>query len=149
MSKQNTTKMISPARTSGAINKINVYSRSKKGWFDDGTKRYYMRSSWEFNYAYYLNFLMRNNDIKNWEYEVDTFWFDGIKRGVMSYNPDFKVFNNDGTITYHEVKGYMDSKSKTKIKRMAKYHPKINLIVIAKKEYDAIKRKKGLIKGWI
>ena len=52
--------------------------------------------------------------------------------------PDFKIYQNDGTVVYHEVKGYMDSKSATKIKRMAKYYPNIKLIVIQKEEYKSI-----------
>jgi len=128
--------------------KGHTYSKCKNGWYKKGEKRYFMRSQWELNYACYLDFLKQNGDIKDWEYEVDTFWFEAIKRGVRSYNPDFKIHENNGDIVYHEVKGYMDAKSKTKIKRMAKYHPEIKLIVIAKKEYEAIKKNRHLFKGW-
>jgi len=30
---------------------------------------------------------------------------------------------SNGTHQWHEVKGWMDARSKTKLKRMAKYHP--------------------------
>jgi len=124
-------------------NTENTYSRCKRGWYDIGGKKMYFRSLWEANYALYLNFLKRRNDIRDWGYEVDTFWFLNIKRGVRSYKPDFKIFNNDGTIEYHEVKGWMDAKSKTKIKRMSKYYPKIKLEIIGQSVYKDLKNKLG------
>lgn len=121
----------------------------KSGWREfGGTKKYY-RSKWEANYARYLQWLLENKQILKWEHEPETFWFEGIKRGVMSYLPDFRVTENDGTVVYHEVKGWMDDRSKTKIKRMAKYHPNVKLIVIDSKAYKAIEKKaKILIKDW-
>ena len=127
----------------------NPYSIIKKGWVEIRDKKYFMRSKWEMNYAYYLEFLIKQKEIKDWAYEDRTFWFKGIKRGVMSYKPDFKIIKNDNTIEYHEIKGYMDSRSKTKIKRMKKYYPEIKLIVIEKAEYSAIKKYSRLIKGWV
>ncbi len=118
----------------------SIYSRSLNGWYVISGKRFYFRSSWEVNYARYLEFLATKKEIVKWEYEPDTFWFEKIKRGVRSYLPDFKVFNNDGTFEYHEVKGYMDAKSKTKISRMALYYPDIKLIVIEKDSYKSIMR---------
>jgi hypothetical protein len=120
-------------------NKGSIYSRANASWYAIKKKKYYFRSGWEVVYARYLEWLKNNKKIKKWEYESDIFWFEKIKRGVRSYTPDFKVFNNDKTIEYHEIKGYMDDKSKTKIKRMAKYYPKVVLIVIDKKEYKPIK----------
>jgi hypothetical protein len=125
-------------------NKGNNYSRTKKGWWEKDGRKYYMRSSWEFNYAYYLDFLVDNKEIKCWEYEVDTFWFEKIKRGVRSYTPDFKVTTNDGEIEYHEVKGWMDAKSKTKLNRMRIYHPNVKMVLIDEKRYKAIMKNKAL-----
>jgi len=88
-----------------------------------------MRSGWEIRYAAFLNILIRGKAILSWEYEIDTFWFESIKRGVRSYKPDFKIFNNDGSIEYHEVKGRMDSKSKTKLNRMRIYYPEIKIVL--------------------
>jgi hypothetical protein len=127
----------------------SVYSRTTKGWWENGEKKYYMLSKWEMNYAWYLEFLISKGEIKSWEYEVDTFWFEKIKRGVRSYTPDFKVVINSGSIEYHEVKGWMDDKSKTKIKRMAIYHPKVILKVVGEKEYKAIRKWANLIPNWI
>jgi hypothetical protein len=80
----------------------------------------YFRSSWEANYARYLTWLMENRQIENWEYEIDTFEFTEIKKGSRFYTPDFLVYNCDGTTEYHEVKGYMDARSRTKMNRMKK-----------------------------
>jgi hypothetical protein len=121
----------------------------KQGWREIGNKRNYYRSRWEANYGRYLEFLKENKQIKEWEHEPETFWFEGLKRGTMSYLPDFRVTNLDGSIEYHEVKGWMDDRSKTKIKRMAKYYPHIVLKVYATKEYNALQKQvKGIIKDW-
>lgn len=100
----------------------------------------YFRSSWERNYARYLNFLIKQKKIKSWEYEKDVFWFEKIKRGVVSYKPDFKILNFDETIEYHEVKGWMDKKSATKLKRMRIYYPKIKLVLIDSKAYKELNK---------
>lgn len=121
-------------------NKGTVYSRSLNGWYVINNKRFYFRSSWEVNYARYLEWLLNKGDIIKWEYEPDVFWFEKIKRGVRSYLPDFKITNKNGTFEYHEVKGWMDDKSKTKIKRMKLYYPKIKLIIIEKDSYKSVKQ---------
>jgi hypothetical protein len=126
----------------------NNYSRTAIGWFEKDGKLLFMRSSWELNYAHYLNFLIEHKQIISWEYEVDTFWFEKIKRGVRSYKPDFKVTCLDNSIEYHEVKGWMDEKSITKLKRMKLYHPNIKIKVVDEKEYKAIKKKSSIIKNW-
>lgn len=108
----------------------------------------YVRSAWEANYARYLNWLLDKGEIHKWEYEVDTFWFEKIKRGVRSYTPDFKVWTHEDRYEYHEVKGYMDQRSQTKLKRMAKYYPNERVLVIAKDEYKAIKQWSRLIPNW-
>jgi hypothetical protein len=97
----------------------NNYNRVKRGTIEIGGKTFFARSSWEANIAAYLQFLKEHNEILDWEHEPETFWFEKIKRGVRSYLPDFKVTKNDGSFYFAEVKGWMDDKSKTKIKRMA------------------------------
>jgi len=119
------------------------YSRGKMGTYNINGKNIFFRSLWEANYALYLDFLIKQGEIKKWQFEVDTFWFEKIRRGVRSYKPDFKIFLNNGKIEYHEVKGWMDTKSKTKLKRMEKYYPEIKLIVIDEKSYKDIKSKIG------
>ena len=120
--------------------KTQISKSSKKSWATIGDQKHFYRSSWEITYARYLEFLKSRKKILSWDYEPETFWFDNIKRGVCSDKPDFKVENLDGSIEYHEVKGYMDARSKTKLKRMAKYHPKIKMVVIDKDIYKQIKQ---------
>ena len=121
------------------------YSRSQHGWREfAGGKKYFMRSGWEWNYGLYLDFLVKQRQIKSWEYEVDTFWFLKIMRGTRSYTPDFKITNPDGSIEYHEVKGYMDQRSATKLKRMRIYYPKIKILLIDKSAYNGIMKSKKL-----
>lgn len=124
---------------------------SEQGWHEIGGKRCYFRSRWEANYARYLEWLKTRGNILDWEYEPETFWFKGIKRGVVSYKPDFRTREHQQIeFTYWEVKGWMDPQSKTKLKRMAKYHPAVKVIVISKKQYSEIGRKLGpVIPGWV
>ncbi len=105
---------------------------SKAKWITLGDQTFYARSKWEANYACYLEFLKKNNLILNWEHEPKTFWFEEIKRGVRSYLPDFRIDRKDGTHYWVEVKGFMDSKSATKIKRFNKYYKDEELVVISK-----------------
>jgi hypothetical protein len=124
-----------------------AYSRCKHGRRPDLGEMYF-RSTWEANYARYLNFLQARGEIERWEYEPVTFWFEAIKRGVRSYKPDFQIFEN-GRSYFVEVKGWMDDKSKTKLKRMAKYHPEVEVRVFGEKDYASLKRQLGsIIPGW-
>lgn len=120
----------------------------KAGWREIGGKKHYFRSRWEANYARYLQWKKERNEIKDWEFEPDTFWFNNIKRGVRSYLPDFKVFKNDGTFYYDEVKGWFDDRSKTKMKRMKKYYPKVVINLIQAPWFKASKNLKLVIKEW-
>lgn len=123
-------------------------SRRGKGGKRDDLGGAYFRSSWEANYARYLNFLIKHGEIDRWEFEVKTFEFP-IKRGSKFYTPDFKVWDLDGTYEWHEVKGFMDQKSATKLKRMTKYYPKEKVVIVGQKEYGAIEKKvAALIPGW-
>lgn len=109
----------------------------------------YFRSSWEANWARYLNWLISVGEIKTWDYEVDTFEFPRIRRGTRFYTPDFKVVNNDDSIEYHEIKGWMDPKSNTRMKRMAKYYPHVKVILIDTDAYYATARTvRGFIPNW-
>lgn len=96
---------------------------SSAAWRTIGGKKKYFRSLWEANYCRYLQMLKEQGRIEEWEHEPKTFWFEGIKRGCVSYKPDFCVTMSCGQVQWHEVKGYMDAKSKTKINRFIKYFP--------------------------
>jgi hypothetical protein len=127
----------------------NKSSSTFQGWVTIGGRRFYMRSMWEKNYGLYLQWLLDKGEISAWDYEPETFWFGGIKRGVASYLPDFKVTENSGKHVWHEVKGHMDARSKTKLKRMKRYYPHEKVIVIGAKEYYTLKSQvKNLVPGW-
>jgi len=113
----------------GPPRKSRVY-RSIQGWKTIGGRKIYFRSNWEVKFAKYLQWLKEQNQIKEWEHEPETFWFEKIKRGVRSYMPDFKVTRLDDTHYWVEVKGYMDKKSHTKIKRFGLYYPKEQLVIV-------------------
>jgi hypothetical protein len=137
-----------------------IYNFRKNGMVNKGTQRgkggkrtdlnnQYFRSSWEANYARYLNFLVQQGKILKWEYEPDTFEFIKIKRGCRFYTPDFKIWALNGLIHYDEVKGWMDPKSITRHKRMNKYYPSISIRIIDKswfRENSVILSK--IIKYW-
>lgn len=109
----------------------------------------FFRSSWEANYARYLNWLKAKGEIHDWQFEADTFWFLAIKRGVRSYLPDFKVWDTPTSEpVYHEIKGWMDPKSVTKLKRMKKYYPKVRVVLIDASQYRSIAKWSKLIPGW-
>lgn len=140
-----------PVRASGS---------SCAGWRQIGGQRRFYRSKWEANYARYLEWLRTHGQVLSWDHEPDVFWFNqprtvqgrrllGVKRGVVSYLPDFKVIERSGVIRYHEVKGWMDDRSKTKISRMRRYYPEFPLVVIDKRVYASIAKQVGaMISGW-
>ncbi len=123
-------------------------------WCNIGDKEYFFRSRWEANYGRYLQFQKERGWIKDWKHEPKTFWFQGIKRGVVSYKPDFQVIYNEpkeDQSTHHwvEVKGYFDAKSVTKIKRFGSYYPHEKLMVIDKTWFQNNNSKmKLLIPTW-
>jgi len=109
----------------------------KQDWAEIGGKRNFYRSKWEYRYALYLEFMKKHKHIVDWEHEPKTFYFEGIKRGTTNYKPDFRVVFPSGNHEWVEVKGYMDSKSVTKIKRMAKYFPEEKLRVVGKEWFKS------------
>lgn len=134
-----------------AIKTQKNISPEQRHSFRKGGKRkdlgIYVRSSWEANFARYLNWVKERGDIKKWEYEPDTFDFP-IKRGTRFYTPDFKVWENDGSVIYYEVKGWMTQRGETALKRMAKYYPEIKLVLFDKRQYKELSKWRRLIPNW-
>jgi len=102
----------------------------KQFWAVIGDQRIFFRSTWEYYYAIFLEKLKQEGKIIDWKHEPKCFWFDGIKRGVRSYLPDFCITHNNGSEEWSEVKGFYDSKSQTKMKRMAKYYPEVKIRLV-------------------
>jgi hypothetical protein len=134
----------------GAVNAGKVKRGSwAAGWREIGGKRNYYRSRWEANYGRYLQWLKELGQIADWQHEPETFWFEQIKRGTRSYLPDFRVWENDGSTALHEVKGWMDQRSRTTLSRMKKYHPQEEIVLIDGNQYRAIRLKVlRLVPGW-
>lgn len=146
---QKVLKMMKTKEANGTMVTERQKTTWKSGWREIGGYKKYYRSRWEANYARFLQFIKDQNLIKDWKHEPKTFWFEGIKRGSVSYLPDFWVEATNGDVSFHEVKGWMDDRSKTKLKRMAKYYPEVELIVISTKEYKALEKQVGhIIKDW-
>jgi hypothetical protein len=103
----------------------------KQFWAKIGDKEpMYFRSTCEYYYAIFLEKLKQEKKIIDYKHEPKCFWFEDIKRGVRSYLPDFCVTHLNGTEEWAEVKGYFDSKSQTKMKRMAKYYPEVKIRLV-------------------
>jgi hypothetical protein len=133
---------------------MNVFSKAKKGKRDDLGGQFF-RSSYEANYARYLNFLIEHplgsgRCVIKWEYEAETFEFKRIRKGVRFYTPDFKVYFSNGDVEYHEVKGWDYPKGITARKRMAKYYPNVKLVVIGEEFFNGLCRQhiNQLIPDW-
>ena len=118
--------------------KPRIYN-SYRGWKNIGEKKYYFKSKWEFKYATLLQKLKDSGYILEWVYEPQIFYFDAIKRGTRSFTPDFKITLSDGRHYWVEVKGYMDAKSQTKIKRFKKYYPKEEIHIVDSKYFSKSK----------
>lgn len=142
-------KMMKTREKNGTYSPARTKASWKNGWREIGDRRVYFRSAWEANFARYLESLKNIGEIKSWEHEPRVFWFEGIKRGCTSYLPDFSVIDPNGHEIIYEIKGWMDSKSKTKIKRMRKYFPDVDFRVVDSTDYkrlsDKVSRK---IEGW-
>lgn len=135
---------VAPPSKAPQKKKKHASAAAHAGKYDiDGTV-YNFRSGWEYLYALYLQAALERGEISKWEFEPKTFWFNNIQRGTKSYLPDFKITMPDGSHWWAEVKGYMDSKSQTKLKRMAKYYPEEKIVLIQEAEITKIKNS-GLI----
>lgn len=101
----------------------------------------YVRSRWEANYGRILNLRLTLGEIDGWKYEPKEFEFP-VKRGNRFYKPDFQVFSH--ALGYHwvELKGYMKpgDASSVKLKRMQKYYPQEQVILIREREYQELER---------
>lgn len=123
----------------------NVRTKLELGGF-----HYSFKSKAEARFAAYLDWLLGLGELSSWSYEPREFWFPGIKRGAVSYKPDFLAVDRSGVATWYEVKGYMDARSKTKLKRFSKHFPDEKLIVIDSAWFKRNSKKlKGLVPNWV
>lgn len=92
------------------------------GWAVIGGQRIYFRSRRERRYAEHLEMLRQAGAITSWEHEPRRFEFP-LRRGTNSYLPDFRVVFADGRVEWHEVKGWMDGRSRVALERMLRHYP--------------------------
>ncbi len=117
----------------------DYYSNVKPQWCSIGSKENYFRSQLEVRFAWFLEDLKIWGTIESWEYEPRVFYFDKIKTGVRGYRPDFYINRSDGESFWVECKGWMDPKSKTKLRRFLKYYPQERMILVRnKKDFSAV-----------
>lgn len=82
----------------------------------------FLRSSYEANFYRWIKYSHTGAKI---EYEPETFLFTpfGIKRGTLSYMPDFRITYPNGDVVLVEVKGFLTTQDATKLRRFKKYYP--------------------------
>lgn len=74
----------------------------------------------ETQYSLHLSSLVAQGIIREYSFEVETLKI-GEKR--CSYTPDFRVIMPDGTLEFHEVKGFWRDDARVKLKAAAAQHP--------------------------
>jgi hypothetical protein len=108
----NTNNILSADKSKSNSSRGNAYKHTKTGFREDIGLN--VRSNWEANFVRILN----GYKIK-FEFEPTVFAFP-IKRGTKGYTPDFYLTESDEWI---EIKGYLDDKSKIKLRRFKRYYP--------------------------
>lgn len=125
------------------------YENVERDWYMIGNRRLFFRSKMEANIALYLDWLKKTKgDPVEWWYEKDTFVFEKILFGVRSYKVDFTLLRPGNTYEYWECKGFMDKKSRTKLKRMKIYFPDKKIVLIGPEEYKALSKWRNLLKWY-
>lgn len=98
------------------------------------------RSTWEYNYALYLQYLTKLGVLKEWGYEAMFLRYKVPKHyKIKGYLTDFtfKKTGEDKTI-FVEIKGRMDSRSRFILQGLSKHHPNVNVFVIRQQQYYKI-----------
>lgn len=108
----------------------------------------YFPNRMEYNYYLYLMWLESQGVIREFVYQPAYYVFP-LPHGINRYRPDFLVTDSNGAKYVVEVKGWMDAASKTKLNRMAKYFPHIEVRLVMYKDMQKINRSVGgIIEGW-
>lgn len=84
----------------------------------------------ERKYALHLSLLQRAGEILRWNFESEKL---RLAENTF-YSPDFRVIRPDGTIEFHEVKGFWRDDARVKIKVAAHTHPYKFIAVSATKK---------------
>jgi hypothetical protein len=117
-----------------AQNQVHNFSRCHGGFRED--LNLYVRSSWEANYARFLNYI----GVK-WEYEAQTFSLTSCS----TYTPDFRLGENH----FIEVKGWLTAKGKHKLEQFSILYPHVKLEIIDRQAYRELYNKyENIIPNW-
>ena len=108
-----------------ALRSHNTHSRSKKGIRQD--LGCFFRSTWEANYARYLNHLGLR-----WKYEPVQYNLGNNR----TYTPDFIL--EDGT--HVEIKGWLTAKGAEKIRLFQEQYPAVKFDFVDKKRYTVLRK---------
>lgn len=88
------------------------------------------KNDWERMYAERLEVRKLQKEIVSWKYEhIRLKLADGA-----NYTPDFQVVNLDGTIEFHEVKGFRRTAAILRFKFAAKTYPEYTFILVERFE---------------
>ena len=99
----------------------------------------YVRSTWEANVGRILNWQLAHKEIVKWRYESQEFEFP-VKRGSRFYKTDFEIWRTEDSFFFWEVKGWLRDADRTKLKRMQKYYPQHEVVLIQERQYRELER---------
>ena len=100
------------------IGKPKSGKKSKIGRRED--LNLFVRSAWEANV---LRWLKHTGKAYTYEPKVFSFIEHGVKHGTVSYTPDVLVSVDKDTSVWIEIKGYLKTEDKTKLRRFKKFFP--------------------------
>jgi len=115
-----------PTRRNDPSNVVIVggYSSRWQGWVEFEDYRFYAKSKYERDYSLFLQYRKKQGELLSWVYEPKRFSFkEFYDRGQLFYTPDFYLTLSSGKTEYHETKGFLNSPSKSKIRRFEKHYP--------------------------
>jgi hypothetical protein len=76
----------------------------------------------ERRYAAHLAILKAAGEIHDWAFQPEKFRLAN-KGDACFYTPDFRLLLNDGTVEFHDTKGFMEEDALIKIKWFVAAHP--------------------------
>lgn len=91
-------------------------------------------SSWEREYAAYLDRQKHQGQIQRWQYEAVSLNL----APKTKYTPDFCVVNRQGIIEFHEVKGLFREAAKVRFRLAVHLFPQFRFFIVrlANKQWD-------------
>lgn len=102
---------------------LKAKARPKRDAFDSGDER---------RYAERLDLLVKAGEIREWRHHAVKF---NIGDGAW-YTPDFEVIANDGTIEYHEVKGFRREAAIVRFKAARQQNPHFTFKMIQRRKSE-------------